>query len=466
MPPALRMILSDLPDFPRYSFGNLIHFASESGQGNGPMLSDFTIKLFGPANYYLKSFDDGIWDWLVNYKLLASSELLKLRVNHNELIELPLNGASLHKEGISSLEVPANLKSAVTSSQQHFIQIRMTDSRKQCITYRILSIVSQFSHYVCGHVAITAPHIPRDVSLFNFSYSQHFQTQILEYAIYNFFVHHKKPIGLYMIIQFTATKECAPEFNRMLSLYLYSATSVIKKMKSLDSLLYIQIDEYRKGIFTDVFTILPTYHISGFYLKVPKPYFDIHNCAVTATYYHRQLDNYERSLGDVWHPPPYDHKLPENNTHWKWCSENSCYIPLQWMVWTQPKDDNGARYPNYNSSGLCHSNDRCSEIYHYPDVYVYNQWSMCWQGRCYLTRDDRFLPLTTSWSAAEAFCVARGGHMVSINSDGEQKMLIKWITNKRRRLTQDHYGYSTVWKRSVMLLLGLQKSTKVCGHLI
>ena len=91
-----------------------------------------------------------------------------------------------------------------------------------------------------------------------------------------------------------------------------------------------------------------------------------------------------------------------------------------------------------------------------------NQWRMCWHDRCYLMRDDRFIPSSSSWQESEDFCRTKGGHLVSINSDVEQVTVLQWILNKRRYLAgKAKYGFSTIWTRSWMMFLGLTIDKKV-----
>jgi hypothetical protein len=162
-----------------------------------------------------------------------------------------------------------------------------------------------------------------------------------------------------------------------------------------DQITYFQSNEYTEDIFKKSFNLLPTYHRSGFVLVFSQSVHDVAICSIKATYYHKLISSYKTT--------PSGQDLEAKNSR--------------------------------------------EESY---------KWSMCWQGRCYLMQNNRYIPESKSWSEAENFCVSEGGHLVSINSDAEQAMLIRWIMNRKHKITATLYRYSTIWRRSLMIYIGLR----------
>jgi hypothetical protein len=86
------------------------------------------------------------------------------------------------------------------------------------------------------------------------------------------------------------------------------------------------------------------------------------------------------------------------------------------------------------------------------DITEPNHWRMCRLGRCYMLRDDHYLPIPSTWEEAEEFCQSHNGHLLSINSDTEQTVVLDWLS--RRPFWGDEYynkrshyrhGYKTVY---------------------
>ena len=131
-----------------------------------------------------------------------------------------------------------------------------------------------------------------------------------------------------------------------------------------------------------------------------------------------------------------------------------CYINVQYrqkcmQIYTGPlKID----YISVHQNNTKHANHKQN-----------NQWKMCWNNKCYMAEDDKFIPSHTSWIEAEQFCQKHHGHIVSINSDAEQTVVLEWLLNKRRELLTeyDFYGFSSLLKISTLMFLGLHRNNQV-----
>jgi hypothetical protein len=78
-------------------------------------------------------------------------------------------------------------------------------------------------------------------------------------------------------------------------------------------------------------------------------------------------------------------------------------------------------------------------------------WRMCSVGRCYMLRDDHRLPKPSTWEEAEEFCQSHNGHLLSINSDTEQAIVLDWLSRRPfveylyGRTSSRHHNYNTVY---------------------
>jgi hypothetical protein len=285
-------------------------------------------------------------------------------------------------------------------------KISLKDSQAYCAAGLILPNILAASDLRCGHMELALPmekQTSHDLLLSESMYPLKTDQYIVENMVWHFSINSiTHQVDQFLIIQLGVNK-CFNVMNSALSVKIYSVIQILKRggvQRDMD-ISYLSMDSYQ-NVLNETFIINPTFYSTGMYVN---PTWFASNCIINMSYYHQLMQF---------------HQTPINISYLSTTFEN-------------PAD------PRY-----------------------YMQWRMCWYDRCYLMRDDKFIPTASSWNEADLFCRTKGGHLLSINSDAEQAAVLQWILNKRRLIVDnDQYGFSTIWTRSWMVFLGLHIDKQV-----
>ena len=137
----------------------------------------------------------------------------------------------------------------------------------------------------------------------------------------------------------------------------------------------------------------------------------------------------------------------DDDTHWT----EGCSINIKFDY---RKTDPYSGLPPYQAAALV-------------DIKKPYEWRMCRLGSCYMMRDDRRIPRISTWNQAEQFCQSHNGHLLSINSDAEQAVVLDWLTRRPFTRTFDGLsrqavmGYMAMYLRVSMMFIGLKASPQV-----
>ena len=137
----------------------------------------------------------------------------------------------------------------------------------------------------------------------------------------------------------------------------------------------------------------------------------------------------------------------DDYTHWK----HGCKIDVMFHY---EKYEPFSGFPPYQAAALV-------------DIKAPNQWRMCRLGRCYMLRDDSQFPKVSTWDEAERFCQSHNGHLLSINSDTEQSVVLDWLL--RRPFTRHFKGIKRqvvvatmpMYLRASIIFIGLKANSQV-----
>ena len=129
--------------------------------------------------------------------------------------------------------------------------------------------------------------------------------------------------------------------------------------------------------------------------------------------------------------------------------KNGCDI---YIMFQYEKSEPFSGFPPYQAAALV-------DIIKAP-----NKWRMCRLGRCYMLRDDSQFPKVSTWDEAERFCQSHNGHLLSINSDTEQSVILDWLLRRpftRKKQKPAIAGYMSMYLRASIIFLGLKASHQV-----
>ena len=137
----------------------------------------------------------------------------------------------------------------------------------------------------------------------------------------------------------------------------------------------------------------------------------------------------------------------DDPTNWK----HDCNIDVMFHY---EKSEPFSGFPPYQAAALV-------------DIEAPNEWRMCRLGRCYMLRDHSQFPKVSTWDEAERFCQSHNGHLLSINSDTEQSVVLDWLL--RRPFTRNFkgikrtviLGYMAMYLRASIIYIGLKASLQV-----
>ena len=307
------------------------------------------------------------------------------------------------------------------------LKIQLTDhdyGQTTCLVRKLLLNIPDVSPFQCGmfysndvaRQTIPGPSLFQDFYNNNYFYykiKNQYDTIFWQFGTTSMNTYEQAKRDTY--VSFRVNFDCKNEFVGLASISVYSVVQKRKRLGGSDIMYYI-MDWYTLNSSKWNINILPSYFSSGLYFKLNESF--IHLCGlINASYSHKFMNSYSIKF------TIYEIEFQHTN--------KSASRELRTI----------------------HSDD--------------GPWMMCWNTRCYFMPESKFLPAPISWNDAEEICGKNHGHLVSLNSDAEQSVVMTWIMNKRRYIVNNLlYGFSTVWKRARLMFLGLHRNKQVnsMGH--
>ena len=293
------------------------------------------------------------------------------------------------------------------------VKIGMEDSTPHCISQTLLANTPDSSDFKCGNIHFPILSYPnKSVALDEYllyvwsnTTTFDFEEYIMNNIFWTFAIdNNDEYLYMYLVLRLVANDECVEDLDDI-NVNMFSVVQILKRGGGIKpyKISYFATDSYT-DVFAHDFVAWPTFFSTGIDIDIKQTTLKQQNCHINITYYHKLLNTY---------------------------SEHLMYV----TIW-DPLEDT---YTQKN-----------------------NQWRICWQKRCYLMRDDKFIPEESSWTEAQAFCTSKNANLISFNSDAEQAVVLQWVQNRRRIIPgKKQYGFSTIWRRSTLMFLGLREKVSV-----